>query len=299
MQKSVVGNTQFSLQAAADESLLVRDIFVSGPSGTHATINVDRGAVGYFRVSGALGNHIGFVLQNAANEFSPYYTVLGYLNTQGLFDGFPIQTGQTMTIDGVHQAASEVVVVYDRYDAGDIRQDMPNGPAANEFIYINYGNSGAAFSTGGDHELSTAVNPSEFPDFPFGKAVPGRTTVELHGVLASTFAPVQNDGTDAIYTQYLKFTRNREVLFDKDKNGLLMIDATTNVSTDDQVGEGQSTIGNYSDVDYKRPLMFDPPLIFEAGEELTVDLNTAITNSGQSMATADQEIGLILKVIRS
>ena len=46
MQKSVVGNTQFSLQAAADESLLVRDIFVSGPSGTHATINVDRGAVG-------------------------------------------------------------------------------------------------------------------------------------------------------------------------------------------------------------------------------------------------------------
>jgi len=296
MVKNVLGNTQFTLTPPSGEAYKVTDIQIYNPSGTHVTINIDRATVGYFRVSGALGNHLPFIIETDAGILSPKMTILGLLSQKGFFKGYPVPSGSEFSLTGVHQSGSYVSVTYDIYDANDIKADMQDGANAKEQVYINYGNTGATISTTGTFDYDTPVNPSQFPDFPYNDDVPALRKIEVLGIVGSTFAPVENDGTDAIYTQYLKLTKDQTVLFDKDRNGFLFYDPSTTVSTDDNVGEGYSSIGNYSDVDHKMPLMFDPPLMFEQGQELLVQLSTVIANSGQDMAVADQEIGVILRV---
>ena len=116
--------------------------------------------------------------------------------------------------------------------------------------------------------------------------------------MASDFRPEENDGTDDIATQYLKLIQDRVVLFDEDRNGFLLYTTALEVTGGkDEVAEGYSVIGNYSDVDCRLPLMFDPPLEFVPGTELLVMLTTDQHGSGQNIAVADQEVAIIEKVI--
>lgn len=293
-----LGTTALALQADAGESILVRGVYSSGASATHLTITTGQRTVGYFRVAGALGNHV---------PFPPGFSTVGPITGVNLMDllfaeqlhrGFPIAEGETMNWAGPNAAGSVNAVLYDIYDASDYTPDMPNGSKSNELDYIAYGNTGATISTATDSTYDTLVNPAEFDAFPFNADVPGRTQLTLYGILASTFAPSENDGTDDIATTYFKFTRNQTVLFDKDTTGLLAWQALGAQSAD-QIGAGASTIGNFSSTDQRLPLIFPDPLVFEAGEELLVQVTTQIANSAQNYLIADQELGAILRAVRS
>jgi len=293
-----LGTTALALQADADESLLVRGLYSAGSSGTHLTITVGQRTVGYFRVAGALGNHI---------PWPPGFSSVGPITGVNLYDllfergmhrGFPIGSGQTMNWSGPNAAGSVNAVLYDVYDRDDIRPSMPNGSESPELDYVNYGNTGATIAAAATSTYDTQVNPSEFDAFPFNADVPGRTEITVFGVLGSTFAPSENDGNNDLATTYLKFIRNQTVLFDKDTTGLPFWQALGAQSAD-QIGAGSSLVGNFSSSDQRLPLFLDPPLVFQAGEELLVQVTTQIAGTGANYLIADQEVGLICRAARS
>ena len=148
--------------------------------------------------------------------------------------------------------------------------------------------------------MTTSKNPAEFPDFPFGKVVPANYEIDILGILGSTFAPGENDGTIYTYTKYLKMIRDREVLFDEDRNGLLFMARNTEGKADcDMIAEGWSVIGNYTDEDAKEPYILPAPLTFRAGDELGVYVVVTVGSTGKAIAIDEHEIGLITKVRRA
>ena len=348
--KTQEGAVDLSLEAKANESFVVKDIFVDTPVGTHISVFVGASIRGYFRVSGQLGNHLPFMrgeakhahdlsmsatavgdqtsfasLKNAggleiaakilgglaasttykrAMDFNVpsvpgYKGLIGLLRERIGFAGYPVASGETLSITGAAQAACTVVVIYDRYEAADIKPEMPNGSKSKELTYINYGNTGATIAGAGSNLYDTPVNPVQFIGFPFGETVPADTEITLFGVLGSSFAPLECDGTDGIATKFLKFSRDEEVLFDYDRNGLLMYANLYGTAlVGDYVARGLSVIGSYSDVDFKEPYWFTPELMFTIGQELSIELTTVIKGAGKNIVVAEQEIGIIMKVVR-
>jgi hypothetical protein len=297
MVYTTTGSTEISLAAPADKSYLVRNVFVSAPTGTHLTLTTGRATVGYFRISGALGNHLMYPLGFSNAGPSPRNSLLGYMAERGFHRGFPVPSGYTFSGDGAATSGCYQTVIYDEYDAGDITEDMPNGPTSADQDYIIYGNTGATISTATTSEYDTVVNPSEFPAFPFGKTVPANTSITIHGVVASSFAPSENDGTNDIGTQYLRFTQDRKVLFDPNRNGVTFFQALGSQSVD-QIGAGSSPIHNFSSTDVGPPLLFDPPMVMGGGTELLLHVITLIDGSGANYLVADQEVGLMLSSVR-
>jgi len=224
-------------------------------------------------------------------------TLLGYLGTKGIFKGFPVAEGETFTIELCTDATAVKMVEYDIYDAGDITNIMENGSKADSFMYVNYGDTGAVLQIVADTVLGQTNNPTEYPNFPFGGLVPSGYKMELIGILASDIAPALNTATPYTYTQYLKFMKGREVLFDEDHNGLLYYNPdTTPAGAVNMIGEGFAVGGNFTQCDIKQPHIFDPPVVFNEGEELSVAWHVAFDGAGIAISQQLQEVGLILRI---
>jgi hypothetical protein len=296
--QTALGTTALALQADANESIMVRGIYSAGSSGTHLTVSIGQRTVGYFRVAGALGNHIPFPVGFSSVGPVSGINLFDLLMDRGFHRGFPLAPGQTMNWAGPNAAGSVNAVLYDIYDPQDIKETDPNGTESPELDYISYGNTGATITTAATSAYDTAVNHAEFDAFPFGDDVPGRTALTVYGVLGSTFAPSQNGGTNDIATTYLSFVRNQTQMFDKDLNGLPFWQALGSQSVD-QVGAGSSVVGNFSSTDQRLPLIFEEPLTFAPGEELTIAVTSQIAGSGESILIADQELGLICRGVRA
>jgi hypothetical protein len=213
--------------------------------------------------------------------------------------GYPVAEGETFQISGVAQAGAIQAVIYEIHERDDMKSDMANGSKSKEYVFINYGNSGGNINISGDTLIQTPQTPAEFPAFPFGKTVPPRTSIDFLGILASDFAPSENTGTDYTTTEYLKLFKDREVLWDEDRKGLLLYAPTgVNVGGRDRVGEGWSFSGNYSDVDMRFPFIPPQALSFVSGDEVLIYLTTGKTGAGQNIATSEHEIGIIELVKR-
>lgn len=226
-------------------------------------------------------------------------TLLALLAEKGIFKGFPIAEGQTMTIDGIAQNSSIITVLYEQWEPADIKPEMENGSLSTEYFFLNYGNCGASIQATADNLYNTPKSPAEFPDFPFGKVVPANTTIEILGLLASQFSPNENDGTDYSNTKFLKLVRERMTLFDEDRNGLLhWSQKNTGYLGKDNIAQGFGVIGGYSEHDNGRPLMFAAPMVFDAGDELNVYLTLEVGGTGKALDIYEHEICLITKVRR-
>lgn len=227
-------------------------------------------------------------------------TLLRYLYEKEIWRGIPVATGESLIITGAAQSGAIVVVEYEIHDAGDIAPTLPNGSESKELDYINYGNTGATVAAAGDALLDTQVNPAEFPKFPFGDDVPANATIEVHGILASDLVIGEHDGTDGTYTEYLKLFKDQDVLFDEDRKGLLVYGGSqATAMVVDRVAQGQSVVGNYSDRDYREPWHPPEPIICGPGDELDAYWTYAIDGAGKNVLIADQEVGFILRQIRS
>lgn len=300
------GNVDLTLEARSGESFIIRDIFVYNPVTNYISVWLETTRVGYFRVGGELGNHLSFVrgggvidVAGGLPSITKQKTLLGLLRDRGLFEGYPVPSGSKITVTGAAQAGAYVAMLYDKYEEDDITADMPNGEKSNTRVWVNYGDSGAAITTAGDHVLDTPVNPAEFDDFPFGEDAPDNKNTEILGICASDFAPTENDGTNDIATKYLKLIRETDTMFDYDRNGLLMyVPGYHAALAADYVGEGISVVGNYSDRDGRLPMMFDPALLFIGGDRLTVQLNTVIEGTGSTISLLEQQVAFIIRTTR-
>ncbi len=240
--------------------------------------------------------------ETEALMFSGYHnmpTLLGYLGEKGIFKGFPVAEGQTFTISGMENDDSVTLIVYEIYEPGDISPEQENGSMSKEYFFLNYGTTGGSIITPGDALYDTPVSPAEFPDFPFGKVVPAKYEIDIIGICGSPRAPAENETGHYIYTKFIKMVKEREVLFDEDRNGILFMDnIIVNDSKIDRTADGYSLIGNLSAYDNNPPLMFPVPLTFLPGDELNIYLTTEGLGDYGTIEASEQEITLIENVRR-
>jgi len=229
---------------------------------------------------------------------TPTETLLRYMIRKGWMAGYPVAEGQTFRVKPYTSGKklNNVIIIYEKYDAGDIRKDMPNGSEAKEYVFVNYGQPESSLTSSGDYEIKTVKTTAEFPDFPIGDAVPSKHEIEILAVLGSE--SLDYDGSDDYtYTKYLKFFKGRKVLFDDDRNGLPFYQP---VPTDAVVGtifgEGFSVVGNYSKYDRREPFLPPTPLTFKAGDELKVYITAGQATSAGEIATGYAEIAFIERV---
>lgn len=295
--KRIATGTAFSLEADTGESFLIKCIYAghTALAAGYPVIRVERKTVGCYR-GGAIGiSHLG-----SPDDTFLAYNLMKWLSEHGVNVSIPVGEGQTFTIDRSGNTG-DVTVVYDIYDAGDIRPDMPNGTDAKEYTFIQYMTASAALEAVGDHLLDVSLSPAEFPDFPCGRPVPPKHTIELLGLVGH---PVSNGDAGSGHTtsQFLKLIKDRETLFDEDRNGIPFI-AAENTTTTAVYKTEMSLIGDcvqigadLSDPSLGVPLLFDPPLIFGSGEELQVYLTCSYTASG-SIAVGEVRLAAILRVL--
>ena len=231
--------------------------------------------------------------------FSLNPTLLAFLGERGIFKGFPVAEGQTFTIEGMLGTNAITMIIYEIYDPDDISAEQENGSRSKEYLFLNYGTCGDNIEAPGDALYDTPVSPAEFPDFPFGKVVPAKYQIDIHGICGSPRCPGENQGTNYIYTKFIKFVKEREVLFDEDRRGLLFMHPSANVESNiDQTAEGFSLIGNLSAYDNNPPFMFPVPLTYLPGDELNIYLTTEGDGTYGTLEPSEQEITLINKVRR-
>jgi hypothetical protein len=227
-------------------------------------------------------------------------TLLKYLWDKNIFKGYPVAEGETFRITGAAQATSIQIVIYEKYDAGDIKPDMDNGSIASKYMFINYGRVAANITTTGDTRYTVVQSPAEFPDFPFGDVVPSQSKITLFGIMSSEIADDRTGG-DTMQSAFIKLVQDRITLFDEDTNGILMLGIIGTADTAAEIARGVSLVGNYSSVDNKEPFMLPEALQFGSGEELNVYLTTiaGAAQAASDLLIADVEMGLIEIVEKS
>lgn len=295
--KHALNTAGLTLEADVGESFLIKAIYIGRcTTDAYLAVKIDNFSVAYWLVKGKAGNQLGTQRISYSG-----YNLMDRLVKKGLPFTLPIAEGQKLTLPAL-DGIGTMVVVYDIYDAGDIRSDMPNGTGSKTFSFIQYMRESAVITVSGDMLLDTSITPAEFPDFPAGRAVPSKMKVKLHGIHGSPVADAAS-GSNLFYSTYLKLIREREVLLDEDRNGIPFL-GDSSASGEASYADVQSIIGQCGELsgelnmyNSRDPYWFDPPLEFTAGEELLVYL-TFVKTGTRTMAANLPAVDLILEVNR-
>lgn len=297
MIKRITASGGGDLEAKAGESLRVKWIGVlPSTNDTYLKVTVDRVTVAYYRVKGKSGNHLG-VLHGAYIPFN----LMRFLAMKGVNVTIPVAEGQTLSVSRYAEAGN-VMIVYDRYDAGDCKATDPNGTECREYTFIQYAKVGTVPTASGDALIDTSLTPAEFPNFPCGAVVPSKFTMTLLGIVGSAFVNAAA-GPVSFASNFLKLIKDREVLFDQDRNGI-PFDGTNATATADAyvaafslIGPGTEVLVNTNIVTPGDPLIFDTPIVFDEGAELLAYLT--VTKSGTTTYTAGvDDQAFIIKATR-
>lgn len=279
--KRIIASGGGDLLADAGKSLVVKSIYcVASTNDTYLTASVDRVTVGVFRVKGRAGNNIAPVI---ATYLSAH--IMDYLALRNIDITIPVGEGQTFNV-ARYAEAGNVIIVFDEYDAGDIRPDLPNGSAASKFTFLQYMSTSETPTASQSILLDTSLSPAEFPDFPCGKVVPANHRITLLGLMGCPFT-TGGGAPENWGTSFVKLIKGREVLFDPDRNGI-PFDGQDAAATSDAYGCNFSLIGpevpvliNTSVKPFAHPLMFGTPLVFQPGEELNIYLTGVMVTAAQ------------------
>ena len=299
-------NTAVELEAKTGESLLVKDVIINGCDDEYVLLEIEKTTVGFFRTDGhVLGSHL------PAPQASCYVdeelrgllaggsiTLISYMIKKGWMRGYPVAEGQTFRVKPYNTGykLNDVVIIYEKYDAGDIKATDPNGSESKEYIFVNYGRPSEDITSGKDYEVNTCVTTEEFPDFPFGKNVPSKTTIDILGILGSESVD-GSDNSNYVYTKFLKMFKGRTCLFDNDKQGLpFYAHKWINMEGGTAWGQGFSVIGNYTAYDRREPFIPPTPLTFKEGDEVKVYITAGVKGSGGDINPKYAEIAFIERV---
>lgn len=286
-----------SIEAHAGESILVRRVETYQFTGdANMILKVDRVTSGMYRVRGKSGNHIATLIRSGLK-----FNLMEFLESKGINVAIPVAEGQVFSFTTT-ATVDVVIVIFDRYDAGDIKKTDPNGTEAKAYTFVQYMNINTGRATDGDALFDTADSPSEFPDFPCGKVVPANHRISILGFIGCPWRDGQAD-SKGLYTTHIKLVRNREVLFDEDRGGIpfkaYMITGTSLLyaARETLIGAGVRDLGSTTGAPGD-PLIFDPPLVFVAGEELNVSAVVKAYGSSPVWTPLVADLAAILKVER-
>lgn len=293
--KRITASGGGNLVADAGESFLVRRLYANPSSNdTYLVLRVDRKTVGVYRIGGKAGNHLSYYTEgNFKNN------IMEFLERHKVNVAIPVAEGQTFNVSR-YAEAGEVVIVYDIYDAGDMRADMPNGSDAKVYTFLQYMDSSETLTASGDLKIDTSLSPAEFPDFPCGAVVPARHTIEVLGIAGSPVGD-KTSGDNYFLSEYVKLIKDRETLFDEDRNGIPFFakkpdeDEVLYRTTFSLIGDAVMNSYSQSHELLADPLMFEPYLKFVSGEELLVYVSMALTGS-HTLTASIQSLAAIMKV---
>jgi len=293
--KRITASGGGDLQADAGESFLIRGLYCEpSTNDTFLTLRVDRKTVGVYRVKGRYGNHLSHIRRDYISM-----NLIEFLTRKGINVAIPVAEGQVFNVSR-YAETGEVVIVYDIYEAGEINAGMPNGSDAKEFTFIQYMDAATYPSASGDTVINTALSPAEFPDFPCGAVVPAKKNIDILGLIGTPVGH-KTDANNHILTTFVKLIKDRETLFDEDRNGI-PFRASLPTFTDPEHRAAFSLIGGAGnwwldgDFDtYGEPLIFDPTLNFVSGEELLIYLTFALTGT-KTLGAASIDLATILHV---
>jgi len=305
-QYGVGTDSALELEAKTGESLLVKDVIIRASTDDYVLLEIDKTTVGFFRVDNhVLKSHLSDTValtSGAADErgfiAGGSITLLSYLIKKGWMRGYPVAEGQTFRVKPYTSGKrlNHIMIIYEKYDAGDIKATDPNGSESKEYVFVNYGRVANTITTSGDHEVSNCITTKEFPDFPFGKTVPSKTTIDILGVLGSECIAYVDD-SNYVYTTYVKMFKGRTCLFDMDKKGIPFLGIKySGIVTGTYFGKGYSYIGNYTNKDRREPFVPPRPLTFSEGDELKIYVSTEAVGSSASLNAEYPEIALIERV---
>jgi hypothetical protein len=272
MVKTAMSSDTLTLEAAVGEAFLITEINIDNLANVEfARLSIDRVTVGYLSVYDNKQNQFWFAKEAAAPA-----NLLTWLMEREIFKGFPVLEGQTFTLDITGGTNNNSRVSYEVYEPGDITKEMQNAVGAKEYLHFNYGTNSAEIAIDGSGNFDKSLNPSEFPDFPFGAVVPAKTQIEIIGMLIGTHRKGVYFGDKC---RYLKLSKGREVLFDSDRTGFYC-------------AHGMNDYPFHAE-NYERPAnLFPTPLVFGPGDELIVNLSVG----GVALAADGGLICLIEKV---
>ncbi len=308
------GTTDIALEARSGESLLVTGVYINYPNDTFAELTIDKATVGYYAVNTGAGSHL-----LAPGDFDPnrgtipggaedigykaggrLHNLLDWFVMGQMFPGYPVAEGEVFRITMGKQAGGKVILQYSEYDAGDMTSEMMNGSKSMDYLFVNYGHTGATYNTAGDITYDTQVSPAEFPAFPFGDNVPANHEITILAIAGIAIGVYGAAHTDYTKSKYLKLTRNREVLFDELRAGIPFFGYDDGASTSKLFyGGGTSPIHWGGETDRDKPFKLPEPLKFVAGDELQVQVTVEVGGAPPSVTTADQLLGLISMVHRT
>jgi len=237
------------------------------------------------------GSHLGSTIQAYGTDSLPRY-----LFNKGVWPGYPVADGQSVTLTNTVGANFNGMLVVDEYDASDIRRDMINGSDASEMTYVCYGSTGASINAAGEYQYSSAAMPTGFMTFPFGATVPAGYQAN---VLALMFSGRVVNASATGYTTSLvgyKFMSQRQVLFAKDRTYIPCNMSNPGAVSTFYIGFDTGPSGDYTNVSYKEPWFFDTPLQFNEGDDLTIYGEFVVTSSPPLMYPTQQMIAAIINM---
>jgi hypothetical protein len=272
MVKTAIGADTLALEAAVGEAFLITEINIDNLANVEfARLSIDRVTVGYLSVYDNKQNQFWFAREAAAPT-----NLLTWLMEREIFKGFPVLEGQTFTLDITGATNNNSRISYEVWEPGDIKKEMQNAVGSKEYIHFNYGTNSAEIAIDSAGNFDKSLNPSEFPDFPFGSVVPAKTQIEIIGMLIGTHRKGVYFGDKC---RYLKLSKGREVLFDQSRTGMYCAHGMNNYP--------------FHAENYERAAnLFPSPLIFGPGDELIVNLSVG----GVALAADGGLICLIEKV---
>ena len=295
MIKNSAGVATISLAPKTGESILVKDIHCTPAVGVaeFLTIQVGRQTVGFIHTGTTIFNQLPYKTDDSVIE-----TIFTQMGKRGYDMSIPIAEGETLTLTAP-TAWTRLTIEYEVFDAGDQTSDKPNGSQSEEYILLNYGTNLATIATIGYHELTGVKNPVEFPNFPFGASVPSRCEMEILGIgMCDVTRAGAAFGTDDLRSTYIRLYRDREVLFDDDRNGFIVaglaLGGTVNTTTYYGLGVTSCPYGGAGT--YKDIKLFPEPIKFSGNEELTVEVCYALSAGGGTLAIGDVVVCVPIRV---
>lgn len=258
-----------SIEAKVGESLKIKQLLIGAlHSGGFCECLIDRLSVGFWYIGDINANHLE---QCGVTDVLP--NLFERLQQLKIFDGYPVAEGETFEIKPAVQGATIVgAIVYEVYDAADMKAEMPGGSKSNEYLFLNYGTNASAIVAGAYGNLDKSRNPGEYPAFPYGDVVPAGKDIDIHGVLLKTWGGYVDNTADTM--RYLKLIRDRKVLFNDDRRGIYVTQ-----------GMGPLSWGSIrqTNCDIK---LFPAPLKFGPGDELNISLSAAVGVTAEDVLMA-------------
>ncbi len=293
--KRITAVTTGRLEANTGESFLIRGLYVLPETDNdYLVLKVDRKTVGVYRIYGRSGNHLGAMKMDFVHK-----NLMEFLAAKGINCSIPVAEGQSFSVSSIGTSPA-VVIVYDIYDGGDIRSDMPNGTDSKEYMFIQYMDTDATIDSTSTVVLNTSLSPAEFPDFPCGKAVPANTEIEMLGLVGCPVGTGISDSS-VIGSSYVKLVKERETLFDEDRNGIPffyqqgIFGGANYWAKFSLIGACVPLDTSTYNVTLGDPLLFAPSLKFQSGEELLMYMSF-VEVGARSLAVGSIDLAAILKI---